>query len=248
MNNILKRRRRSIGAVDPWSNTKSIVFDGTNDFITTSNVSLDTGSWSIWYKTAFPDANMFLLCGDIDYRIMWQKPGNTRFVLSWATGTGWTTFSPPGGDLDDDDWHHLVWTLQRDGAIGTSATMKLYYDGSLEVTDTSTGSGSVASKPLVIGNAEAGSWGDGLEWNGHIDEVGFWNDHILTAAEVTALYNSRSPINLQADSGNYSSSGNLTHYYRMGDGDSYPTVTDNQGSLNGTMTNMAADDIVTEVP
>tara|TARA_R100001530_G_scaffold127229_1_gene96385 strand:- start:352 stop:1101 length:750 start_codon:yes stop_codon:yes gene_type:complete len=237
-----------VPAAASFANEYSLVFDGTNDYVTTSNVSLDTGSWSVWYKGELGSSLMFLICGDVNYRIMWQPPGNTRFVLYWATGVGWTTFSPPAEDLDDDNWHHLVWTLQRDGAIGTSATMKLYYDGSLEVTDTGTGSGSVASKPLVIGNGEAGSFGDGYEWNGYIDEVGFWNDHILTADEVTVLYNSRSPIDLQADSGNYVSSGNLTHYYRMGDGDTYPTITDNQGSLDGTMTNMTSGDIQTEVP
>jgi len=232
-----------------FSNEYSLVFDGTNDFVTTGNASLDTGSWSIWYKSAFPDQNMFLLCSDINYRIYWQKPGNNRFILYWATGIGYTTFSPPSDDLDDDDWHHLVWTLQRDGSIGTSATMKLYYDGSLEVTVTNTsGTGSVASKPLVIGNGEDSSWGDGLEWSGYVDEVGFWNDHILSASEVTALYNSRSPIDLQVDSDDYGSSGNLTHYYRMGDGDTYPTITDNEGSLDGTMTNMTSGDIQTEVP
>ena len=65
---------------------------------------------------------------------------------------------------------------------------------------------------------------------------------------MTALYNSRSPIDLQVDSDDYGSSGNLTHYYRMGDGDTYPTITDNEGSLDGTMTNMTSGDIQTEVP
>jgi hypothetical protein len=34
----------------------------------------------------------------------------------------------------------------------------------------------------------------------------------------------------------------------MGDGDTYPTIEDNAGSYDLTMTNMASDDIVEDVP
>ena len=38
-------------------------------------------------------------------------------------------------------------------------------------------------------------------------------------------------------------------WYRMGDGDTYPTITDNgSGGNDGTMTNMDAGDIVSDVP
>jgi len=34
----------------------------------------------------------------------------------------------------------------------------------------------------------------------------------------------------------------------MGDGDTYPTIEDNAGSLDSTMTNMSEDGIVEDVP
>ena len=34
----------------------------------------------------------------------------------------------------------------------------------------------------------------------------------------------------------------------MGDGDTYPTIEDNEGSIDLTMTNMASGDIETDVP
>ena len=40
----------------------------------------------------------------------------------------------------------------------------------------------------------------------------------------------------------------LIGWYRMGDGDTYPTIQDNKGSNDATMTNMASDDIQTDVP
>ena len=75
----------------------------------------------------------------------------------------------------------------------------------------------------------------------------------LTADEVTALYNSGSPINLLANSGDYVSSGSLKHWWRMGDGDTYATIEDNAtdseySRLDATMTNMASGDIETDVP
>ena len=71
---------------------------------------------------------------------------------------------------------------------------------------------------------------------------------MLSAAEVTQLYNSGVPTNLAADEGGYASSADLTHWWRMGDEDTYPTITDNAGSINGTMTNMTSGDIVEDVP
>ena len=66
--------------------------------------------------------------------------------------------------------------------------------------------------------------------------------------QISVLYNSGEPTNLAADSGSYTSSGDLTHWWRMGDGDTYPTITDNEGSEDGTMTNMTSGDLVEDVP
>ena len=72
---------------------------------------------------------------------------------------------------------------------------------------------------------------------------------MLSDAEVTAIYNSGVPIDLTSNSGDYTSASDLDFYLKMGDGDTYPTITDNSSnSNNGTMTNMTSDDIVTDVP
>ena len=56
------------------------------------------------------------------------------------------------------------------------------------------------------------------------------------------MYNSGAPTDLSS----YSTP--PTHWWRMGDGDSSPTITDQVGSYNLTMTNMDSADIVTDVP
>ena len=79
-----------------------------------------------------------------------------------------------------------------------------------------------------------------------MDEVAIWNT-ALDADAVEAIYNNGEPVDL-SDSGNYDNSGDLVHWWRMGDGDTYPTIEDNAGSNNMTMTNMASGDIELDVP
>jgi hypothetical protein len=82
---------------------------------------------------------------------------------------------------------------------------------------------------------------------GNIDEVAIW-DTLLDDDAVTAIYNSGTPISLTSNSGNYDNSSDLVGWWRMGDGDTYSTIADNEGSNDGTMTNMASDDIEENTP
>ena len=137
-------------------------------------------------------------------------------------------------------------TIDRPGAITTTSTIKVYLDGALETTETGSRNFTLNANVLYFGRYSTSA----LYYAGNIDEIGWWSgqDGILSGTEVTALYNSGAPINLAADSGNYTSSGNLTSYWRMGDGDTFATITDNEGSNDGTMTNMESGDLVEEVP
>ena len=77
-----------------------------------------------------------------------------------------------------------------------------------------------------------------------LDEVAMFDD-TLSSSTVTNIYNSGSPNDL-------SSLDYLIGYWRNGDtaGPSvFPTIDDNSSNSNdGTMTNMASGDIVTDVP
>ena len=65
---------------------------------------------------------------------------------------------------------------------------------------------------------------------------------LYQAQEIPDIQASNAPIDLRSDNGNYTSSSNLIHYWRMGDNDggSGTTVTDLVGSLDGTLTNGAS--------
>ncbi|MCZ6581853.1 MAG: LamG domain-containing protein [Thaumarchaeota archaeon] len=94
--------------------------------------------------------------------------------------------SDDAGDdrYDDDQWHHVV--AVRDGANAC----KLYIDGLWNYTQSSTGSSNVDTiddKWLIGFNGNNGATGE--HYDGAIDDIIHWNDRALSAADVTALYN-----------------------------------------------------------
>ena len=72
-------------------------------------------------------------------------------------------------------------------------------------------------------------------FTGNIDECTVWSVGFVSS-DVTALYNGGHPNNPTT----HAQAASLTHWYRMGDGDTYPTITDQVGAINGTCTNMAS--------
>ena len=242
--NISKSGFGKIAGVDApssYSNAKSLAFDGADDVLVMAEQTYDLGSWSIWMKTA-DTLHVCFSAGSWYY--FYSIYGNLRF----AYRGGWDNVLDTHGRIDDGNWHHYVITLERDGDLGVANTVKKFYiDGDLESTkediltyDLDTN----YNQQLKFGQSRGGSH----PLDGNIDEIGWWDGSTLTAAEVTAIYNSGEPLCLQSDSGDYASSGDLTSYWRMGDGDTFPTVTDQVGSNDGTMTNMGSEDIVSDVP
>ena len=86
-----------------------------------------------------------------------------------------------------------------------------------------------------IGANETGS---AYIFEGNIDEVAVWD----SVQNNSLIYNSGKPNNL--------SSLSPTVWYRNGDGDTYPTLTDNGSASrsDGTMINMESGDFVNDVP
>ena len=87
---------------------------------------------------------------------------------------------------------------------------------------------------------EAAYGGDHLRNSCFIDELALWDSD--ETANAAAIYNSGTTHDL-AILGSAP-----THYWRMGDEDTFPTIEDNVGSLDFTMFNMTSSDIVTDVP
>ena len=82
--------------------------------------------------------------------------------------------------ISDTDWHHYALTF--DGTTG-----RMYVDGSLDSTQTTTNSVSTANSSYSL---KLGSEGSGVSFfNGNVDELAIFN-RVLTADEVSYLYNS----------------------------------------------------------
>jgi len=227
-------------AVSSFDNTYSLGFDGTNDYVAMDELAYDTGSWVLWVKYTTPISGVILFNAGSDYYL--YETG-VQVSFNYPGIAAITTIS---GSVDDGSWHQIAITIDRPDAIGTTTTVKVYVDAVLKNTATGTRSFTNSADVLYFGRYSSSA----LYYAGNIDEVGWWSgqDGILSGAEITALYNSGEPVDLKTDSGDYTSSDNLTSYWKMGDGDTYPTITDNKGENDGTMTNMASGDIESDIP
>ena len=112
--------------------------------------------------------------------------------------------------LSDNTWYHVVYTSE---AGASSRTGKIYVNGvdrtgtdtsnALDVSGVSPGAGGIGTRTVF------GSDADYEEMN--IDELSTYNT-VLSASDVTAIYNSGVPTDESSRSG-------LTGYWRFGDGD-----------------------------
>tara|TARA_R100000656_G_scaffold120009_1_gene94100 strand:+ start:1085 stop:1864 length:780 start_codon:yes stop_codon:yes gene_type:complete len=242
VNNSAKAAIGKIGSIDApsdsFANTYSVIMDGSNDeIVSDSNVDYDAGTFSLWFKSStssstslFQKDGLFR-CLLFSTKVQLSHPMYSGSIITW------------GHNFTDGNWHHIVWTVT--GSSGSSYEVLLYKDATQIGSKSGTANSySVSSDQLSIGYADV--WGS--HWTeGTFDDVAVWSN-ALSAAEVTAIYNSGAPIDLETNSGDYASSSNLVNYWRMGDGDTHPTITDQVGGNDLTMTNMGAEDIVEDVP
>ena len=152
----------------------------------------------------------------------------------------------------NNGFHHVV--ITNSGAANSyqvsTLGVKVYINGVLQsLTDASNGGGlpdagvggnTVAVDPNIIALGRQPTNANYLR-GGRLDELSFFNEE-LNATEVACLYNGGSPSNLA----NFIPG--PAHWYRMGDGDSAPTLADSIGNADLTMNNMGEANFVTDVP
>lgn len=223
---------------------KSINFDGINDYLTGGNVHnydhSNAFSVSMWVKPQNVSANRILFskagsAPNVRGYMLRHNTGGAIFIQLRSSGANRShTFT---STLTASVWQHLVFTY--DGGSNINGA-RVYIDASVGDTPSSGGL--------------SGSWLEGQDfliaqrtgtffYSGNIDEVTVW-DKALTQSEVTELYNSGTLF----DPSTHSAAVNLQSYYRMGDGDTFPTITDNVGSDDLTMINMDSGDIEDDSP
>ena len=136
-------------------------------------------TFTYWIKAVALDKgwNTVLSRGDDSWRS--SRAGTENFMEAAVGGTSGNYLF--GKTLvDDDKWHHV-------GAVYDGEIFSLYVDGELDGSEESTGSITVSSYPLYIGN---NSQNTDREWTGLIDEVIIY-DRALSTGEVRYLAGKR---------------------------------------------------------
>ena len=231
-----------------FSNTKSIELDGIDDYVEVAdadNLSFGNGTTDLPFSISawvnMTDATRFRIVfkadnttGNNEYGFFCDASDRINFILYDSTlsvtigryyNIGLTSYQ--------GTWIHLSATY--DGS-GSSTGLKIYLNGSrVDNTDSNSGSYTAmhnGNAPLEIGKFLTN------RSNGLMDEISIF-DVELSASDVTTIYNSGVPNDI--------SSLSPVSWWRCGDGDTSPTLTDNgSGGNDGTMTNFST--FSTDVP
>lgn len=226
-----------------FSNNTATEFDGINEYVDFGNTldEFDVGqdwSMSFWinpdntsafrcfYSKCTNDVNVYGLNMQVsDQGKLFVQLRNANYGINYFGNI----------NIVADQWTHVGVTYNGSGNFNG---FKFYINGTQDTAAASTSIGSTAypTDPTAILGSRNGS----RYWSGLIDEVSMW-DQELTSSEISELYNSGAPANLD----NHTQIGSLIHWYRMGDGDTYPTILDSVGTVNGTMINMSEFSFVT---
>ncbi len=226
------------GATASFANPLSTQFDGVNEYVTHAGslVSASAGTIDLWVKVlSFGSGAARMIFSDSGGYIQLQQilsaTGQYRFGIfsGGARYSGTVT-------LILNTWYHLV-CVWSSGVVP-----KLYVNKTLYAGPVVAGAIGDVTLPFSTGGLAA------IATTHSNIVLNLWNvwNKAFTQAEVDELYdtNAGKPMNPNL----HSAAANLTHYYRSGNGDTYPTITDNKGSSNGTMTNMEAGDFVSDAP
>ena len=226
------------------------------------NGSGATDAWtlSFWFKagsTYYSSTSQTILCygGDspsYEAQVLVSFAGSffdKRIVLRYGSALSHIQLETANNSSTSGTWEHWVITYDG-GTTGASFvdTADYYgrfaiYKNGVAMTTTNTNSlyGTTTSVPNdVFYIGRQGGSTNYLRNNARLNEVAIWNSD--ETANVADIYNSGSTHDL-ADL-----TTPPTIWYRMGDGDTYPTLQDDIGSVDMTMMNMTAADIVSDVP
>ena len=160
-----------------------------------------------------------------EYSIVTQHKTDTFAQQLWCRihsgGTpymGLRSSTHSGGQITDTNWHHVVFMYNRSTQQKTIFLDTTRYDGTTNdgLLNTS------GINDLYLGMKYDGTLTNAF--SGRMDEVGIWNA-ALSSAEITAIFNSGTPLNLRTNYGSYASSGNLQAYWQFDSQNGVDTTT-----------------------
>jgi hypothetical protein len=253
----------------PYNNTKSINFVQNDYMNATANSSnplyrLDQNSatpWTIvfWFKSGTSNnQNQTIISfggndlnneGRVDIIFNGNNASRRQIILTYGTNNNRLQIASSVGASTAGVWNQWVITYDGgttengSGGINTSYTrFKIFKNGVQETTVNSNNNFGYSAKIFdeVFRIGRQISAGNYMRNNCRIDELALWNSD--QSANASTIYNSGNTQDLGA------LSPAPAHYWRMGDGDIYPLIEDQQSTIDFTMTNMTVADIVSDVP
>lgn len=171
----------------------SIVFDGTDDYVITSNTTLNFSTnanftYCAWIYPSFSSASP---TGRAVIDFTGPAPGFLRSYLRWeGSGLGFYFDIASGGGsawytgpltFSANTWHYLCFTH------GSSNVGNFYFDGIAKSTTTAVlNAATVTNNKITIGYGAVNSY----YWAGRISNVQIYN-RTLTASEISQNYNAQ---------------------------------------------------------
>lgn len=220
-----------------FSNIQSVDFDGIDGFMNIANPSnfhFNNGSndtpftISAWVK--MDDATTFRIAckGSASNReLLFTTSASDDLIVLLYSDASNNLFRRSSSPVTSDEGSWVHYAVTYDGS-GTTGGLTLYRNGAvLASVDNSSGTYTGlndSGENMLIGRFEGIT---GEYANGEIDEVSFYSSE-YNASQIATIYNSGKPNDLSTKS-------DIFAWYRMGDGDTAPTIADQINSNNGTL-------------
>jgi hypothetical protein len=250
----------------PFANTKSIRFN-SSDYLGANAALLDStlgrsgngsgsgDAWTIsfWIKpTHTTSGRVVLYYGSNDTTnggiIEIRMTGSHKLRLQYGSANNNIRIMSPNA-LSNNVWQHVTFTYDGGTTGASSGDINNYYsrfslfiDGVSQSTINTNSnygwSGALSGQNLRVGKLVSGNTLTGEK----VDELAIFDSD--QSGNISSIYNSGTPFDLST----------LTtqpkHWWRMGDGDTYPNLQDNGTEANCVfvMYNMTSADIVNDVP
>jgi hypothetical protein len=257
----------------PFANTKSVNFNN-NDWLganagilqnvlgRNANGSGSSDAWSMyfWFKpgTASNASQTILYFGNQDvsnqgYVQVKYNGSLNRLEMRYGSNNNRLTFATTNDSLTVGQWTQVIITYdggttgaQSDDVDDYYGRFKFFLDG-VDVSDSNVKShnnfgytGSIDPQNFRIGRFNNGQ---SLRNNCRVDELAVW-DSDISGSVIPDIYNNGQVFDLMTFMAQ------PKHWWRMGDGDSFPYLFDVGSEANCifVMNNMTAADIVTDTP
>lgn len=150
-----------------------------------ATLNLTSGTVSVWFQYT---GGLYLVsdANNNTDRNGWAltKTGTNTFSLQLCSGAAIQTITTVS-TFSTSTWYHFV-------ATWNGTTVKLYINGTQDVSTSQTVTPAFTTNPLILGAGYDGS-SMAFPFTGTIDEVGIWNT-VLTQTQITTLYNSGTPF------------------------------------------------------